>query len=217
VKNFIELEEAVSKIQSGNSLLIGGFIGGGIPANLLQSISKRPVKNLLVIANDSGFKEKGIGELISNRQVSKIICSHIGTNSDTVSQYINKEIEVEFVPQGSLIERIRAAGAGLGGILTPTGIGTSVEEGKKIIEIEGKKYLLELPLRADIALIKAAKADKAGNLYYNGTARNFNPIIAFSADIVIAEVDEVVEIGEIKPEDVHTSGIFIDYIVDLNS
>lgn len=216
MKNFIELDEAVSKIQTGNSILIGGFIGGGIPANLLQSISKRPVKNLLVIANDSGFKEKGIGELISNRQVSKIICSHIGTNSDTVSQYINKEIEVEFVPQGTLIERIRAAGAGLGGILTPTGIGTTVEDGKKIIEIEGKKYLLELPLRADIALIKAAKADKAGNLYYNGTARNFNPIIAFSADIVIAEVDEVVEIGEIKPEDVHTSGIFIDYIVDLN-
>jgi acetate CoA/acetoacetate CoA-transferase alpha subunit len=216
LKSFIKLEEAVSKIQSGNSLHIGGFIGGGIPAKMLTSLSQKQIKDLLVIANDSGFKEKGIGELIANRQVSKIICSHIGTNSDTVSQYLNKELEVEFVPQGTLIERIRAAGAGLGGFLTPTGIGTSVEEGKKIIEIEGKKYLLELPLRADFALIKAAKADKAGNLYYNGTARNFNPTIAFSADIVIAEVDEVVEIGEIKPEDVHTPGIFVDYIVNLN-
>ncbi|MBP7237712.1 MAG: 3-oxoacid CoA-transferase subunit A, partial [Petrotogaceae bacterium] len=163
--------------------------------------------------NDSAFPDKGIGRLISEQLVKKLIVSHIGTNPVTQKQMIEKSLEVELVPQGSLIEKIRAGGVGLGGILTPTGVGTVVEESKQIIESEGKKYILELPIKAKFALIKAKKADYMGNLFYSLTAKNFNPLIALAADIVIAEVEEIVPVGSMSPEEIHTPGILVDYVV----
>ena len=214
MKKLITLEEGIAKIKDGMVIMIGGFINGGVPDRIIEALSKTEVKNLTVISNDTGFPNRGLGKLVAKKQISKMICSHIGTNSDTITQFNNKEIVVEFVPQGTLIERIRAAGAGLGGILTPTGIGTIVENGKQVINVEGKDYLLETPLKADLALIKAAKADKSGNLYYLGTAQNFNPVMAFAGDTVIAEIDELVETGAFEPQEVHTPGIFVDYIVN---
>jgi acetate CoA/acetoacetate CoA-transferase alpha subunit len=214
MKKLINIDDAVSKIKDGMVLMIGGFINGGVPARVLDALSQTKVKNLTVISNDTGFPGVGLGKLIAKKQISRMICSHIGTNSDTIEQFNNKEIIVDFVPQGTLAERIRSAGAGLGGFLTPTGIGTIVENGKQIINVNGKDYLLEIPLRADVAIIKAAKADNSGNLYYLGTAQNFNPVMAFAGDIVIAEVDEIVETGYFEPQEVHTPGIFIDFIIN---
>lgn len=208
------LEEAISKIQDGATVMVGGFLGCGTPEMLVDALVERGVKDLTVICNDTAFPDKGIGKLITSRQIKKVITSHIGTNKETGRQMNEGELEVELVPQGTLAEQIRAAGAGLGGILTSTGIGTVVEEGKKIIEIGGKKYLVELSLYADIALIKACEGDRAGNLIYNKSARNFNPLMAQAADLVIAEVDEIVEIGEMDPDTVVTPGIFVDILVE---
>lgn len=208
------LEEAISKIQDGATVMVGGFLGCGTPEMLVDALVERGVKDLTVICNDTAFPDKGIGKLVTSRQIKKVITSHIGTNKETGRQMNEGELEVELVPQGTLAEQIRAAGAGLGGILTSTGIGTVVEEGKKIIEIDGKKYLVELPLYADIALIKACEGDRAGNLIYNKSARNFNPLMAQAADLVIAEVDEIVEIGEMDPDTVVTPGIFVDILVE---
>ncbi|MBK7093645.1 MAG: CoA transferase subunit A [Saprospiraceae bacterium] len=214
MKKLINIEEGIAKIKDGMVVMIGGFINGGVPERIIEALSQTDVKNLTVISNDTGFPGVGLGKLIAKKQISRMICSHIGTNSDTIAQFNNKEIIVDFVPQGTLAERIRSAGAGLGGFLTPTGIGTIVENGKQIINLEGKDYILETPLKADVALIKASKADKSGNLYYIGTAQNFNPVMAFAGDIVIAEVDEIVETGFFEPQDVHTSGIFVDYVIN---
>jgi len=213
MKNIISAEDAVSMIKDGMTLMIGGFMAGGTPHSIVTALSKTNVKNLTVICNDTAFPDKGIGLLISNKQIKKVITSHIGTNPLTIEQFNNKEIEVEFVPQGTLAERIRAAGAGLGGILTPTGLGTVVENGKQKITVNEIEYLLETPLKADIALIGATKGDKEGNLFYRGTTQNFNPLMATAAEIIIVEVNELVETGEIEPEQVHTPGIFIDFIV----
>lgn len=213
MKNIISAEDAVSKIKDGMTLMIGGFMAGGTPLSIVTALSQTNVKNLTVICNDTAFPDKGIGLLIKNKQVKKVITSHIGTNPLTIEQFNNKEIEVEFVPQGSLAEKIRAAGAGLGGILTPTGLGTVVENGKQKISVNGKEFLLETPLKADIALIGATKGDKEGNLFYRGTTQNFNPLMATAAEIVIAELNELVDTGNIEPEHVHTSGIFIDFLV----
>ena len=171
------------------------------------------IGDMTLIANDTAFMDKGVGRLIVGRQVKKAIVSHIGTNPCTGKQMMANEMEVELVPQGTLAERIRCGGSGLGGILTPTGIGTIVEENKQKLIVDGKEYLLETPLRADVAFIKAKKADKAGNLIYDKTARNFNPIMAMAADLVIAEVDEIVEIGAIDPDEVVTPGILVDKII----
>ncbi|KGG79840.1 acetate CoA-transferase subunit alpha [Caloranaerobacter azorensis] len=209
----ISVEQAVDYIKDGMTVMIGGFLGVGSPNKIIDALVKKGVKDLTLIANDTAFPEVAIGKLIVNKQIKKVIASHIGTNKETGRQMTEGETEVELVPQGTLAERIRAAGAGLGGILTPTGIGTVVEEGKRKIEIDGKEYLLELPLKADIALIKGAKVDKNGNVYYRNSARNFNPIMAMAADLVIVEAEEIVEIGEIDPNEVITPGIFVDYIV----
>ena len=171
------------------------------------------VKDLTIIANDTAYPDKGIGLLITNKQVKKVIASHIGTNPNTIQQLNDKELIVEFSPQGTLAERIRCGGAGLGGVLTPTGIGTVVEEGKQKLTIDGKEYLLEKPLHADIALIGANISDETGNLIYKGTTQNFNPMMATAADLVIAEAQEVVKTGEIPMENVHTPGIYVNYIV----
>lgn len=213
MKKLTTVSEAVSKIKDGSTLMIGGFIGGGVPNKMIQEIINRNIKNLTVICNDTGFPDAGIGLLISNKLIKKLIVSHIGTNPNTSEQMNNKEIEVEFSPQGTLAERIRCAGAGLGGVLTPTGLGTIIADGKQIINIDGKDFLLEKPIHAEFALVKAAIADEEGNLFYKGTGRNFNPIMATAADCVIAEVDETVNAGDIPLDNVHTQGIFVDYIV----
>lgn len=207
------IEEAIGLIKPGMTVMIGGFLGVGTPERLVDALVEKGVKDLVIIANDTAFPDKGVGKLVVNKQAKKVIVSHIGTNPETGRQMNGGELEVELVPQGTLAERIRCAGAGLGGFLTPTGIGTVVEEGKQKIQIEGEEYLLELPLKADVALIKGHKVDRKGNVYYNKTARNFNPIMAMAADLVVVEAEEIVEVGDIEPNDVMTPGIFVDIIV----
>ncbi|MDD2358756.1 MAG: CoA transferase subunit A [Thiovulaceae bacterium] len=208
----ISLTDAVSKVKDGMTIMVGGFLSNGSPNKLMNALVESGVKNLILISNDTSFPEIGQGKLVANRQVKKVITSHVGTNPVTGELMNSGELEVEFSPQGTLAERIRAYGAGLGGILTTTGLGTSVENGKVKLTINNIEYLLETPLKADIAFIGASVADKSGNLYYKGNSRNFNPLMAMAADIVIVETEELVETGEIKPENVHTSGIFVDYI-----
>lgn len=213
MSKFITVEEAVSKVKSGMTLMIGGFLAAGTPNKIVEALSKTDVKDLTIIANDTAYPDKGIGLLITNKQVKKVIASHIGTNPNTIQQFNDKELVVEFSPQGTLAERIRCGGAGLGGVLTPTGLGTVVEEGKEKVMVDGKEYLLEKPLHADIALLGANIADESGNLIYKGTTQNFNPMMATAADVVIAEAQEIVNTGDIPMENVHTPGIYVDYIV----
>jgi acetate CoA/acetoacetate CoA-transferase alpha subunit len=206
-------DEAVEFIKPGMTVMIGGFLGVGTPEGLIDKIVERRIGNLTVIANDTAMPDRGIGKLIVNKLCKKVIVSHIGTNPETQRQMIEGELDVELVPQGTLAERVRAGGAGLGGILTPTGVGTIVGNGKQVIEINGKKYLLESPLKADVALIKAKKCDYFGNLVYNFTAENFNPLMAMAADLVIVEVEEIVPVGAIAPNEVRTPGVLVDYVV----
>ncbi len=209
----ISAEEAVKLIKNGDTIMVGGFLGVGTPERIINEILNTDLNGFTVIANDTAFEDRGVGKLVKAKKCKKVIVSHIGTNPETQRQMINNELEVELVPQGTLAERVRAGGVGLGGILTPTGVGTLVENGKEKIEIDGKVYLLEKPLRANVALIKAKKADYYGNLVYNFTAENFNPLMALAADIVIAEVEEIVPVGSIAPNEVKTPGVLIDYIV----
>jgi acetate CoA/acetoacetate CoA-transferase alpha subunit len=210
----ISIDEAISHIEDGMTIMIGGFLGCGSPHKLIDALVKKGVKDLTLICNDSGFPEIGSGKLVVNKQIKKLIASHVGTNRETGNQMNSGEMEVVLVPQGTLAEQIRAAGAGLGGFLTPTGVGTVIEEGKQKMEIDGKTYLLEKPLKADVALIAGETVDKFGNVVYYGATRNFNQLMATAADLVIVEANNVVEVGEIDPNNVVTSGIFVDYIVN---
>lgn len=205
--------EALAGLQDGMTVMIGGFLGVGSPEGLVTEVLDKGTKDLTVIGNDTGFPDKGIGRLIVAKRIKKAIASHVGTNPETGRQMNAGETEVVLVPQGTLAEQIRAAGAGLGGILTPTGVGTVVEEGKQKLTIDGKEYLLELPMHADFALINAYKADEKGNLVYRRSARNFNPLMAMAAKVVVAEVEEIVAVGEIDPDDVVTPGLFVTYLV----
>ena len=205
--------EATKDIKDRATIMIGGFMAVGTAESLVDALLEKGVRNLTVISNDTGFIGIGVGKLICDHRISKLIASHVGTNPETGRQINNNEIEATLLPQGTLAEKIRAGGAGLGGILTPTGIGTVVAEGKTVMEIDDKHYLLELPMRAEIAFLKAHKADRAGNLIYHGTTRNFNPIMALAADTVIAEVDEIIENGYLDPDQVVTPGILVDYLV----
>ena len=213
MSKFISIEEAVSKVKDGMTIMVGGFLANGTPNKLVDALAKSGVKNLTLICNDTAFPDKGVGQLIAKKQVKKLFVSHIGTNPCTSEQMNSGELEIEFCPQGSLAERVRAGGCGLGGILTQTGMGTIVAEGKQIVNVDGKDYLLEKPLRADIALVGASLGDKAGNLVYRGTSQNFNPLMASAADLVIAKVNELVEVGEIAAENVKTPSIMVDFIV----
>jgi acetate CoA/acetoacetate CoA-transferase alpha subunit len=214
MSKLIPLEDAVAKIKDGSVIMVGGFMASGTPPRIIDALVKANVKDLTIICNDTAFPDKGVGRLVANRQVKKVITSHIGTNPATQELMNNGELEVEFVPQGTLAERVRAGGAGLGGFLTPTGLGTMVAEGKEIVTVDGKQFLLEKPLRADIALIGANKGDHEGNLIYRGNSQNFNPLMATATDLVIAEVETLVETGRICMEHVHTPGIFVDFIVN---
>ena len=207
----ITIDQAVEMIKDGQTVMIGGFLAVGSANRIIEAMVKAGKKDLTIICNDTAYPEIGSGLLVASGCVKKCIVSHIGTNPITEQKMKASEIEVELVPQGTLAERIRIGGAGIGGFLTTTGLGTLAEEGKRKIEVEGKEYLLELPLRADVALIGASVADKYGNLIYRGTSQNFNPMMATAADLVIAEAKESVE--NLAPEAIKTPYLFVDYIV----
>jgi len=209
----IPLDQAVALIPDGASVMIGGFMAVGSPERIIDEIVRQKKRNLTGIANDTAMPDKGIGRLVAAKLLRNAIVSHIGLNPETQRQMLSGEMEVDLVPQGTLIERIRAGGFGLGGVLTQTGIGTVVEEGKRRIEVNGESYLLEVALRADFALIHALLADYQGNLSYALTARNFNPIVAMAADTVIASAEHIVPVGLIAPDHVVTPAPVVDYVI----
>lgn len=210
----VSLDEALDQIKDGMTIMVGGFLNCGAPLRLLDALAARGVKDLTLIGNDTGFVENGVGKMVVNGQFKKVVATHIGTNRETGNKMNSGEMEVVLVPQGTLAERVRTAAAGLGGFLTPTGIGTIVEEGKEKITVDGQEFLLEKPIKADVALIVGHTVDKSGNIVYRGATRNFNELMAGAADIVIVEAEEIVEVGEIDQAHVVTPGIFVDYIVD---
>jgi acetate CoA/acetoacetate CoA-transferase alpha subunit len=209
----LTVEKAVAMIPDGASLMVGGFMGVGTPARIVDELVRQRKRDLTIITNDNAVPGVGVGKLVSAGLVRKTISSHIGLNPETQQKMIAGSIDVELVPQGTLIERIRAGGYGLGGVLTPTGVGTVVEEGKRKIEVHGRDYLLELALHADFALVQAFLADYLGNLQYALTARNFNPLMAMAADRVIAEAEHVVPVGVIAPDHVMTPAAVVDYLI----
>lgn len=209
----VSLEDSVAMIPDGASLMIGGFMGVGTPQRVVDELARQGKRELTVIANDTATPGRGIGKLVTAGAVRKAIVSHIGLNPETQQKMIAGAIEVELVPQGTLIERLRAAGHGLGGVLTPTGVGTAVEEGKRKIEVDGAPYLLETALGADFALVESFLADYEGNLVYALTARNFNPVIAMAANTVIVDAAHIVPVGMIAPDHVVTPAVLVDYIV----
>jgi len=218
-KPVVSAAEAAALVKEGACIHVGGFLGCGSPDEVIAELVKAGTKGLTLVCNDTAVLDQktsrmtGVAPLIAGKRVAKAIVSHIGTNPETQRQMNSGETVVELVPQGTLAERVRAAGAGLGGILTPTGVGTEVENGKQKLVVGGRTFILEEALPGDVALVKARKADRAGNLVYAKTARNFNPLMATACALVIAEVEELVEIGGIDPDQVHTPSIFVDYIV----
>lgn len=207
------IEEAVSYVQSGMSIAIGGFLQVGDPLTLMHALKGTGVKDLTIYSCTAGFRDRGIVELVKAGMVRKVVTSHIGTTPDVVKAYRAGVIEVELVPQGTLAERLRAGGAGLGGFLTPTGVGTSVEEGKEKMTLDGVTYLLERGVRTDISFVRAHDGDTWGNLRYRGAGYNYNPEVATCADLTIAEVEYLYNPGEIAPDSVHTPGIYVDIVV----
>lgn len=213
MKGALKPEAAAALIPEGASLMIGGFMGVGTPERMIDALVARGVGGLTVIANDTAMPGRGIGKLISSGQVARVIASHIGLNPETQAQMIAGRIACELVPQGTLVERIRAGGMGLGGVLTPTGLGTEVEQGKQTVEVEGRRFLVETPLKADFALIGAWQADYVGNLAYLLTAHNFNPVMALAGHVVIAEPESIVPVGVIAPDAVKTPGVLVDHLL----
>lgn len=211
MKSIVSAKKAISLIKEGSSVMVGGFLECGAPNLLIDELVHQNVKNLTMISNDTTYPHADKGKLIVNKQIKKLITSHIGTNPETGKQMHSGELEVELVPMGTLIEKIRAKGTGLGGVLTPTGVGTVLEENKETMQIDGKKFIFEKPLGADFALIYGTKVDKFGNVSYYGTTRNLNTVMATAADTVIVQADELVEC--LEPNDVVIPGLFIDYVV----
>lgn len=205
-------EEAVLDIADNSILMLGGFGLSGIPENCISAILKKGVKGLTCISNNAGVDDFGIGLLLKTRQVKKMISSYVGENAEFERQLLSGELEVELIPQGTLAERVRAGGAGIPAFFTPAGVGTEVAQGKETREFDGKLYLMERWLRADFSIVKAWKGDTAGNLVYRGTARNFNPMMAAAGKITIAEVEELVPLGELDPNNIHTPGIYVQRI-----
>jgi 3-oxoacid CoA-transferase subunit A len=206
--------EALADLRDGMTIMSGGFGLCGNAEHCIAHIARSGVRGLTIVSNNCGNQGKGLAVLLKNRQIRKVVCSYVGGNPDLAEQYLAGEIEVELNPQGTLAERIRAAGAGLGGFYTPTGVGTQSAEGKEVREIDGVRYVLERPLHADLAIVRAAKADPYGNLRFAATARNFNPLMATAAAVTVAEVDELVPLGAIGPEDVHLPGLFVDRLFE---
>jgi acetate CoA/acetoacetate CoA-transferase alpha subunit len=213
MKQALRPEEAAERVPDGAVLLIGGFMGVGSPHRMIDALVARGIRGVTIVANDTARPGIGIGKLITAGAVARVVTSHIGLNPETQAKMIAGEIEVDLVPQGTLVERIRAAGVGLGGVLTATGIGTEIEAGKRTVEIEGRRYLLEMPIRGDFALIAAHRADYVGNLEYSLTAHNFNPVMALAAETVIAEAETIVPVGVIPPDAVKTPGVLVDQLL----
>ncbi|MDD5167841.1 MAG: CoA transferase subunit A [Syntrophales bacterium] len=211
-KRVANADVAIEKLVDGATILMGGFGTCGNPENLIQALLRKGVKNLTCVSNNVGMADFGLGLMVSERRVKKLICSFPGLNKSCEQQYLNGEIEIELNAQGTLVERMRAGGAGIPAFYTPTAVGTLLAEGKEMREFNGKKYLLEHALRGDFAFIKAWKGDRWGNLVFRKTARNFHPVMATAADYVIAEVEELVEVGALDPDHIHTPGIFVDAI-----
>ena len=209
-------EEAVQQIQDGATVMVGGFGLVGIPEKLILALAKSGVKDLTVISNNCGVDDWGLGILLKNKQIKKMIGSYVGENKEFERQVLSGEIEVELTPQGTLAEKIRAGGAGIPAFFTPAGVGTTVAEGKEIRLYDGKEYVLEEALKADFALIRAAKADTFGNLIYNKTAQNFNPMMAAAGNFTIAEVEEIVESGDLDPDMIHTPSIYVKGLLQAN-
>lgn len=212
MKKSISASDITALLHDDMTIMIGGFMANGAPEGLIDIILASNVKNITLISTDTGTPTTGSGRLIHEKRICKLYASHIGTNPETGAQMNSGELEVELVPQGTLAERIRAAGAGLGGVLTPTGLGTLVAEGKQVLHIDGKDFLLEKPLYADLALIRGSVVDTKGNVFYKKTTQNFNPLMATAAKTVIVEAEQIVEAGGIEPEAVHTPSLFVDHI-----
>ena len=209
----VSAEEAVAMIPNGASIMVGGFMGVGTPERLLNELVRQKKSGLSLISNDAAVPGKGVGKLFEAGQVTSMIGTHIGLNPMAQQQMLGKQVTIDLIPQGTFVERIRAGGCGLGGVLTPTGVGTIVEDGKQRIEVNGKPYLLETALRADFALLHAFLADYVGNLSYALTSRNFNPVMAMAADTVIVTAEHIVPVGVIAPDSVITPGPLVDYLV----
>lgn len=214
MNKLISMEEAVNLVRDGDTVMVGGFLGVGTPERLIDALIEKGVKDLTLICNDTAFVDRGVGKMVVAKMFKKIMTSHIGTNKETGRQMLEGETEVELIPQGTLVEQIRAGGYGLGGVLTKTGLGTEVEKGKLTINIDGQTYLLEKPIRANVALLFAERADEKGNLTFHGATRNFNTYMGAAADISIVEAQEIVKVGEINPDDVVVPGIFVTHIID---
>ena len=211
MKKIVSAKDAISLIKDGASIMVGGFLSCGAPDKLIDELVRQGKKNLTMICNDTSYPNVDKGKVITNRLAKKVVAAHIGTNPETGRQMQSGETEVELVPMGTLVEKIRAKGAGLGGVLTQTGIGTILEDNKEILEVEGKRFIFEKPLGADFALIYGTKVDRYGNVAFFGTTRNFNTVMATAADTVIVQADEIVDC--IDPNDVVIPGLFVDYIV----
>ncbi|MFJ8246348.1 CoA transferase subunit A [Peribacillus asahii] len=205
--------EAVSDIKDGSTIIVGGFGLSGIPEYSIQALKEQGTKDLTVVSNNCGVDDWGLGLLLANKQIKKMVASYVGENKIFEQQYLSGELEVELTPQGTLAERMRAGGAGIPGFYTATGVGTPIEEGKETKIFDGKKYLLERGIVGDFALVKAWKADKFGNLVYRKTARNFNPLAAMAGKITIVEVEEIVEPGELDPDEIHTPGVYVQRLL----
>ncbi|MCL6598108.1 CoA transferase subunit A [Alicyclobacillus macrosporangiidus] len=212
-KVFASAADAVRDIPDGATILVGGFGLSGIPENLILALRDQGTKDLTCVSNNCGVDDWGLGLLLQTRQIKKMVASYVGENKTFERQFLTGELEVELVPQGTLAERIRAGGAGIGGFYTPTGVGTAVAEGKEVRVFDGREYVLERPIRGDFALIKGWKADRLGNVVYRKAARNFNPIMAAAGKITIVEVEELVEPGELDPDAIHTPSIYVQRIV----
>ena len=211
MKTILSAKEAISKIQNGSTIMVGGFLSCGTPDCLIDELINQNKKDLTMICNDTSYPDVNKGKMITNKLVKKVITTHIGTNPETGRQMNNNELEVELIPMGTFVEKIRAKGSGLGGILTQTGVGTIIEEGKKVMNVDGKNFIFEKPLGADYAIVYGTKVDKYGNISYEGTTRNVNVVMATAADTVIVQADELVD--ELNPNEVVVPGLFVDYIV----
>lgn len=206
-------EDVAALLKDGMTIMVGGFLAQGTAEKVIDAICRSSIKDLTVITNDAAYPDRGVGKLLISGKVKHLIASHIGTNA-VVGEMLNSgTIDIEFVPQGTFAERIRSGGAGLGGVLTPVGLGTMVEQGKEKVVVDGRTYLLEKPLHADLAIIGASVCDKIGNIFYKGTSQNFNPMMATAADVVVAECQELVEVGQIPMESVHVPAILVNYII----
>lgn len=212
-KVYSDFDKAVEDVFDGATIIAGGFGLCGIPEKLIAALQKKNVKDLTVVSNNCGVDDYGLGLLLANRQIKKMIASYVGENKTFEQQFLSGELEVELTPQGTLAEKLRAGGAGIPGFYTATGVGTQIAEGKEIKEFDGKAYILEKAITGDFALVKAWKADKSGNLVFRKTARNFNPLAAMAAKVTIVEVEELVEIGELDPDHIHLPGVYIQRIL----